>query len=353
MGCCYSNPTPVSPALEDIDTGPFYSGPKAEYDFINVGVTLSAKVSLRSTQLVTSDVDTYYPLLSQQYDKGYRLLSFYHIPGQGRRKGFFTPTLITTFQGIFCRYQDKDDGTHYRLRVEKAVIKLERGIFQRGCCSANVSIVSDISHMQQLIDTNAADGARLVCIELTGQEVLKRSWRPQLPSMGVDIFFDHPIDRVSETYIYNTVSVPILVTYTNSFRPKPVVHCDWQGTMDRYLQQGFKLIEIFMDFSNSSQASFCSGQVEIGSKWFFEKPTSKADDSSALYEGKVVEHYIKISVSGLNEMKTKAEWEPVIQTMGSKGWELACILETSNISITGFASYYMKVLLFFQRKLNR
>ena len=32
--------------------------------------------------MVTSNVDAYYPLLAQQMDQGYRLLTFYHIPGE-------------------------------------------------------------------------------------------------------------------------------------------------------------------------------------------------------------------------------------------------------------------------------
>ncbi|KAH9500093.1 hypothetical protein Btru_076587 [Bulinus truncatus] len=351
MGCCSSNAVFTAPALEDIDMGPPYSGPQVEHNFMNVDVTLSAKVSLMSNQLVTCNVEEYYPLLAEQYDRGYKMVSFYHIPGQGKRKGFFSNSIKTTFQGIFSRTA-RDDGGKRQLRVEKSIVRLDYGDFETCCFSRKVSIVSDLTHMQQIIESNAMNGARLICIEFTGREEFKRSWRPKLPSLGVDIFFEVPLDRASEIYTYKTVSSPILVTYTNSFRPVPVVHCDWQKTFDMHLNQGYRLVEIFMDDSNSTQSSCCGGHTEIGCKWFFEKPVSKIDDTRPVYEGKIVEHVIKISLSGMSEVKTRTQWEPVIQAMGDKGWELACILETSNIVTSGFATVYMKVLLFFQRKIH-
>jgi hypothetical protein len=48
--------------------------------------------------MVTSNVDSYYPLLAQQYAQGYRLLSFYRIPGQAHQRGLFSTTMTVPFQ---------------------------------------------------------------------------------------------------------------------------------------------------------------------------------------------------------------------------------------------------------------
>lgn len=71
--------------------------------------------------------------------------------------------------------------------------------------------------------------------------------------MGVDLFFEMPLDGPQETYMYNIVSIPINVTISPGFRPTPKVQCDWAGVMSQNLGMGFRLVEIFMDGTQSTQ----------------------------------------------------------------------------------------------------
>ena len=54
--------------------------------------------SFTQTPMVTSNIDAYYPTLAQQYGQGYRLLSFYRIPGQQQQTGIFSTTVAVGFQ---------------------------------------------------------------------------------------------------------------------------------------------------------------------------------------------------------------------------------------------------------------
>ena len=54
--------------------------------------------------------------------------------------------------------------------------------------------------------------------------------------------------------------------------------------------------------------------------------------------------------AGLAGTKVKSDWAPLLHEMGQRGWELACPLETPEVIMTGFGSFSMKILLFFQRR---
>lgn len=71
--------------------------------------------------------------------------------------------------------------------------------------------------------------------------------------MGVDLFFEVPDMPMPEQYVYNCVSVPIVVTIAMGLRPVPRVHCDWIGVLANNLNQGWRLIEIFMDMTSHTQ----------------------------------------------------------------------------------------------------
>lgn len=75
--------------------------------------------------------------------------------------------------------------------------------------------------------------------------------------MGVDLFFEKPEHPMPEQFVYNCVCVPINVTYQGGFRPVPVVQCDWLGVLAQNLSQGWRLIEIFMDMTCSTQVPVC------------------------------------------------------------------------------------------------
>lgn len=62
-----------------------------------------------------------------------------------------------------------------------------------------------------------------------------------------------PMDGIREKYAYNIASVPIHIGLVNGLRPKFKAQCDWQGVFSQYLTQGFKLVEIFMDHTQTVQ----------------------------------------------------------------------------------------------------
>ena len=70
---------------------------------------------------------------------------------------------------------------------------------------------------------------------------------------GVDLFFEYPMNGMGENYIYNVVNAPIQVSYSAGLRPTPIVHCDWLGILAQNLGQGYRLVEIFMDETETTQ----------------------------------------------------------------------------------------------------
>lgn len=53
---------------------------------------------------------------------------------------------------------------------------------------------------------------------------------------------------------------------------------------------------------------------------------------------------------GFFETKAKGDWTPMITEMGHRGWELACMLETPEVTKIGLGNMTFKVLFFFQRR---
>ncbi|CAL1542910.1 unnamed protein product [Lymnaea stagnalis] len=341
----HSHPKVITTAQPE----PPYTGPQAQYQFVNVEVRMAVygAFNFLSNQMLTSNVDTYYPLLAQQYEQGFRLLTFYHIPMQARREGAFSMGVLMPFQGIFCKYPDTAQRGRFQLRIEKSVIQPR--IIWNGLITYGNETVTDTTHLNQTIANMAQSGARLICIELTGQEEVKASFSftPKLPVYGVDLFFEVPLDAESETYVYNVVSVPVITKY--GFASDPRVFCDWIGIFSQHLNRGFKLIEIFVDASKIKEVF--KNEVRSNCLWFFEKPNSKINDETPVYQGTIVEHYIKVTPSGFSDTRVSTKWEPVMQDMGNKGWELACIVETPEVHNTGLMTLEMKMLLFFQKRI--
>jgi hypothetical protein len=84
--------------------------------------------------------------------------------------------------------------------------------------------------------------------------------------------------------------------------------------------------------------------------WFLEKPLSRVDDNTQRYEGKVIEHAIKVK-SHSTGTSCVAGWEGLILDMAKRGWELACVVETHNMESVGLTEVILKALLIFQRPL--
>ncbi|XP_076467524.1 uncharacterized protein LOC143298543 [Babylonia areolata] len=335
---------------EEARPGPPYPGPEAKYKFMDTNVVISSKVtfSFMSSPMLTSNIDNYYPLLAAQYAEGYRLLSFYRIPGQQQLQGFFSTSMALGFQGIFCRYPAAPRRESWQLRIEKSTIQLAAQY--NGIIAFNPSVVTDSSHLLESITRNALGGGRLICIEMTGGQQagsMRQAMRGLSPLMGVDLFYEIPDTPGAMQYVYNVVSVPIRLTVRMGFRPSPVAHCDWMGVLADSLSKGWRLIEIFMDKGILARKG--GFQASLNSLWFFEKPAYCRDDPTPIYEGTVITHEIKIKTTSFGSTSTTTRWEPVISDMGSKGWELACILELPEYRMTGIATAYMVCKLFFQR----
>ncbi|XP_041359233.1 uncharacterized protein LOC121375708 isoform X2 [Gigantopelta aegis] len=336
--------------------GPPYPGPSAEYFFLNTEVSISAHIRLfvTSNTMITTDIDNYYPLLARKYEEGFRLLTFYRIPDVVRQKGISlsNPTVTSPFQGIFCCYPAVQSSEWWQLKVEKSTLVTQN--IHKGLISFSMTqgTVSDTSHLYQTIVNNTQDGSRLVCLEMTGDlkgQGYRAARRGISPVMGVDLFFEVPTTPTMERYVYQCVPIPINVEYSISFGSSGIhVDCDWNGHLGGFLSQGWRLVEIFMDKSIQYQQHGFSSSGAHNSVWFFEKPASCIENPTPVYQGMVVDHWMKV-VGGLGGTHAKTNWEPVIQQFGSQGWELACILETPEVERAGLISIKRKMLLFFQR----
>ena len=181
--------------------------------------------------------------------------------------------------------------------------------------------------------------------------MLRCSFLFYLLGMGVDLFFDIPTHPNPRRYVYQAVNVPINVSVSPGFPAGKIqVYCDWLGQMAAFLQQGWRLVEIFLDQSGATQAHGFSASQALNSVWFFEKEASRINDPRPVYEGTVIEYEHRIE-AGFAQVHATPQWDSVLFEMGKRGWELACILETPEVRMTGFAKMKMKLLMFFQRKI--
>ena len=369
MGTAPSKPEPKNPALNPLKNLPQdevpYPGPATEYCFFNteVLVTIQRDLPWGNSVKISSNTREYHPDLVHQMTEGFRLLSFYNIPQQ--QKKMDSTKILKPFQGIFYRYPSAP--FEYELKVEKSIINTQMN--WSGIITPNND--PDCQHLFRAIATNTVNGGRLVCLEMTGQDETQGQ---RSSTVGCDLFFELPAGLSTENFTYSIVSAPMSVEIETSFfkrKQTPVkVSCDWHGILAQNLSQGFKLVEIFIDKARF-QAGF-TANTEVNTQWFFEKPASRLNDPTPLYQGVVVEHWIILHrhPRTLQVVKTVTNWEPVIQEMGDRGWELACILETPEEKLSGWKEPYywvdpvrikktiqmkkipgtlMKCLLFFQR----
>ena len=153
-----------------------YPGPSREYCLVNVNVQLKTNISFNFSagrNVVTSDVDTYYSILSQRYQEGFSLHSFIKIPGQASMSGVFNPSVLVPFQGIFSRNAGLQQSQGYQLKVEKSMVYLHmlRAGVLFGFGAQQTGMDANISHICQTINEHASRGGRFVCMEMTGQQV--------------------------------------------------------------------------------------------------------------------------------------------------------------------------------------
>ena len=134
--------------------------------------------------------------------------------------------------------------------------------------------------------------------------------------------------------------------------------CDWMGTLSQYLNQGWRLVDIYMDDVEQISAFYNRGPnrapfplISLNSIWFFEKELSKLDDATQLYEGTVIEYYLKTRRS-IGSISSEFNITQLCQEMGNRGWKLTCLLQTPKVVRSGFNSATAVILLIFQRRLR-
>ena len=173
---------------------------------------------------------------------------------------------------------------------------------------------------------------------------------------GTDLFFDIPTQPSPPIYTYTAVAVPIGINYTFGFQGTMDVVCDWMGNLAAYLNQGWRLADIFLaydqnQFFHGNQGHHYAPIYSLNSIWFFEKEASRLQDPTPLYEGTTVEVYVKMK-AGFGSVTSDMNLLPLLQEMGSRGWEFVCLLETPKIVSRGFTSVTTAMMAFFQRPLR-
>lgn len=183
-------------------------------------------------------------------------------------------------------------------------------------------------------------------------------------AVGVDLFFEIPIQPNPEIYNYSIVPLPVQSQYVTRIPyGKWHVSCDWPGLMQQYLGQGWRLVEVFLDQSQQSSMHGmgfgATMNVVMNSIWVFEKPLLRMNDPTPIYEGTMLEFPVTIThtthalgFAGVS-MTAAANWEQTIIDMGKQGWELVRILQTPQTEVSGMTAVTMVVWIFFQRKIVR
>ena len=67
--------------------------------------------------------------------------------------------------------------------------------------------------------------------------------------------------------------------------------CDWLGQMTTFLQQGWRLVEIFLNLSNAPKDHSIAATINLFR--FFEKETIRVNDPSPVYEGSGSQFFVK------------------------------------------------------------
>ncbi|KAK3734490.1 hypothetical protein QZH41_008198, partial [Actinostola sp. cb2023] len=302
--------------------------------------------------MVTTNIDSYYPMLMQYCQQGYQLSTFYQVPYAAQTSGF--TSVVMPYEAMFSKLADgslPEGGVTYELRIEKSLMQVQA---MRYGIISGPEMVAHTNDIIQKIAQYSCQGGRLVCIEMTGcvsTQGMRNAMMGMSGDIGVDLFFNIPRIPNPPLYSYQAVNVPIGFTVQPGFSSSATVQCDFMGHFAAHLNQGWKLVEIFLDKGMMAHGGF-SMSAQLNSVWFFEKETTKVNDPTPLYEGTIItyQHIIKRTFVGV---KVKSDWSPILQQMGEKGWELACLLETPQQQRTGFTTASIMILLFFQRRILR
>ncbi|OWF50409.1 uncharacterized protein LOC110450491 [Mizuhopecten yessoensis] len=388
MGCGQSSstaaPRPVATAA--VPQEPKYAGPPVTYNIVNIDVPHEAQTGLAfgpQVEFKTLTGSIYLPALTNMYDLGFRMSTFNVSPGSMTASGFVSLKMETKLktQGIFHKVSDEEKGK-WKLCMEKSC--LPQQVFATGLLQIGGTVTSQPTHIFQTIEKLSVDGGRLISIEVTGGSFSGASAAPAAtmgmgaqPSMSlyghspntllcVDIFYDMPTTPGGEKYTYQIVPAQmsaVLKTMTGAIGGSWSVTFDWANIVGPYLSQGWKLVEVFLDQNNKSfsDRAFMASKItsEVGAMFIFEKPLSKINDNTPVYEAKMVEYKapgkMKMTGIGKTTIEVNANWDSVIAQEGQNGWEIVRILQTpatifkQSLSMT--PEFGWMHFIYFQRKI--
>ena len=151
-----------------------YQGPILQYAFKNITTEMKAHFTFSyapGQNVVTSNVDEHYPFLAQNYIEGFKLVQFLKIPFTQSQSGMFSMSVQVPYQAVYCRvYTDQPQINSWQLKIEKSMIHMYRlsGGMLFSLRQGFAPPASDLSHMYEIIQKNAAVGGRFVCMEQTG-----------------------------------------------------------------------------------------------------------------------------------------------------------------------------------------
>ncbi|XP_060063055.1 uncharacterized protein LOC132543557 [Ylistrum balloti] len=391
MGCGQSSsaaaPRPAGGAAAAVQQEPKYAGPPVTYNIVNIDVPHESQTGLLFSPEMAFNTLTgsvYLPALTNMYDLGFRMSTFNVSPGSMTASGFVSLKLESKLrtQGIFHQVTEEEKGK-WKLCMEKS--SLPQQVFGTGLLKIGGTSSTQPIHIFQTIDRISNEGGRLVSIEVTGGSFTGASAAPVSATMGmgtqpsmmlyghspstllcVDIFYEMPTTQGGEKYMYQIVPAQmsaVLKTLTGAIGGSWTVTFDWMNIVGPYLSQGWKLVEVFLDQNNKSfsDRAFMASKItsEVGAMFIFEKPLSKANDNTPVYEAKMVEYRapgkMKMAGIGKTTIEVNANWDSVIAQEGQNGWDLVRILQTpatifkQSLSMTpefGWVHY-----IYFQRKI--
>ena len=281
-------------------------------------------------------------------------------------------------QATFRKNDPSENHEIFSLQVVKSSI--EYGTFLTGVQStmqATTQTQTHTQHLYKMIHDHACEGCRLRCIEITGCHQAPDSHMNNPQSMGidsgmahgqniehsvygVDLFFEIQQHQNPELYQYQAVPMKLNATFHATFfcGQQWELQMDWQGVMNHHLGSGWRLIEVFddksVDTSTSSGCCTITSSLALNVIFIFEKPQSRLNDNTKVYEGTMIEYQAPWSAAGFNSsMVMDTNWDGAIGDMGQHGWELVTILQTpATTTQTQFMSVKMTSLMwmFFQRR---
>ncbi|KAK7465235.1 hypothetical protein BaRGS_00037605 [Batillaria attramentaria] len=337
-----------------------HSGTSVDYHKVSARVDLDYHMECCTPGMrVTVDCDTLYTMLREQYGKGYRMIHLSRSPGELKSANQCAQIILQAFfrksAEVRTRGRYREPIT-WKLHVEKSWLQTYIHYADR---MSKQSRVVHTNNLVQSIARNTQNGERLISVFVTGQFEPSNQALSMSPYLGVDLFFEIPSPSPPERYMYKIALVPVRAEFRHSTALSfPDIACDWTTNLTQFLSEGWRLIDIYLDLPMVEQLRtppnlrprLCR-PTTTDALWILEKPVSHRNDHTPLYEGTIVEHTVQVTLTSWGA-QSKPDWDHVIRRMGSRGWELTCILESRSCNHLSHSAKELKSLFFFQRPLQ-